>query len=225
MTEDSLDTDRRYHVKVVLLGSAGSGKTCLVTRLMEGIFTGNETASVGCAFMAKSFHIKDVEICLGIWDTCGQERYESLMRIYYQNAAVAIVCHDLTVKTSYDKTSFWIKELRENTKESCEIYLVGTKLDLVEDETRSRVVDSEEVEKFAKEVGARVFETSSKTGHNIDELFQSVAEDYFNFGLNKMKARPKSIKLHEKQPEEMKDASTKSRCSCARGGDTSVVNS
>lgn len=39
-----MDSDRRIHVKVVLLGRTHSGKSCLVKRYMEGNFEGDQLA-------------------------------------------------------------------------------------------------------------------------------------------------------------------------------------
>ena len=44
-------------------------------------------------------------------DTAGSERYQSMSRIYYRGAKAAIVCYDLTDKTSYEKAQFWVDEL------------------------------------------------------------------------------------------------------------------
>ena len=40
----------------------------------------------------------DTRITLGIWDTAGSERYESMSRIYYRGTAAAVVCYDCFIK-------------------------------------------------------------------------------------------------------------------------------
>ncbi|PIK52821.1 putative ras-related protein [Apostichopus japonicus] len=150
-------------------------------------------------------------------DTCGQERYEALTRIYYQNAAAAIVCYDVTDLASFEKTSFWINELKEYNNEAAQIYLVGTKADLVEKDIKQRAVELSVVEALAKDVGAVTFETSSKTGENIKTLFQKIAEDFVSMGLHRKK-RVKSIKLHQNTPtEDSIGLSKKSGCRCTGG--------
>ena len=47
-------------------------------------------------------------------DTAGSERYEAMSRIYYRGARGAIVCYDLTDKTSYERAKFWVNELKNN---------------------------------------------------------------------------------------------------------------
>ncbi|KAG8008444.1 Ras-related protein Rab-24, partial [Nibea albiflora] len=84
---------------------------------------------------------------------------------------------DLTDSSSFQRARFWVKEL-QNCEEHCKIYLCATKNDLVEGDRSLRQIDYHDAQDFAEEIGAQHFETSSKTGNNVDELFQKVAEDY-----------------------------------------------
>jgi len=166
----------KVDIKVVLLGKHSVGKTCLVERYLHGKFKDGTVTTVGAAFGAKKLTISGKEVTLGIWDTAGQERYESMSRIYYRSAKATIVCFDLTDPKSFDKVKFWVDELLGN-EEGCDIYVVGTKLDLVQEGTE-RGRTPEEVKDYAKKIDAKIFETSSKTGQGIDELFQDIAETY-----------------------------------------------
>jgi Ras-related protein Rab-24 len=47
-------------------------------------------------------------------DTAGSERYEAMSRIYYRGARAAVLCFDLTDRSSFDKLRFWIGELRQH---------------------------------------------------------------------------------------------------------------
>jgi len=166
----------KVDVKVVLLGKHSVGKTCLVERYLHGKFKDSTVATVGAAFGAKKLNVGGKEVTLGIWDTAGQERYESMSRIYYRSAKATIVCFDLTDSKSFDKVKFWVDELLQS-EEGCDIYVIGTKLDLVKEGTE-RGRSAQEVKEFATKISAKVFETSSKTGEGIEELFRDIAETY-----------------------------------------------
>jgi len=166
----------KVDVKVVLLGKHSVGKTCLVERYLHGKFKDSTVATVGAAFGAKKLVVSGKEVTLGIWDTAGQERYESMSRIYYRSAKATIVCFDLTDSKSFDKVKFWVEELLTN-EEGCDIYVVGTKLDLIQEGTE-RGRSASEVKEYSLKIGAKVFETSSKSGDGIDELFHDIAETY-----------------------------------------------
>lgn len=90
------------------------------------------------------------------------------------------MCYDLTDTTSFEKARFWVNELRE-AEENCKIYLCGTKLDLIDDHLKSRVVDYHDTVDYGNEIDAVVYETSSKTNHNVRELFQKIADNYVPF--------------------------------------------
>ncbi|KAI1903575.1 hypothetical protein AGOR_G00028590 [Albula goreensis] len=170
----------RVDAKVVMLGKESVGKTSLVERFVHHRFlVGPYQNTIGAAFVARQVQVGDKVVTLGIWDTAGSERYEAMSRIYYRGAKAAIVCYDLTDSSSFLRVKFWVKEL-QNCEEHCKIYLCGTKNDLVENDRSMRQVDYHDVQDFADEIKAQLFETSSKTGSNVDELFQKVAEDFNN---------------------------------------------
>ncbi|XP_032125826.1 ras-related protein Rab-24 isoform X1 [Sapajus apella] len=169
---------QRVDVKVVMLGKEYVGKTSLVERYVHDRFlVGPYQNTIGAAFVAKVMSVGDRTVTLGIWDTAGSERYEAMSRIYYRGAKAAIVCYDLTDSSSFERAKFWVKELR-SLEEGCQIYLCGTKSDLLEEDRRRRRVDFHDVQDYADNIKAQLFETSSKTGQSVDELFQKVAEDY-----------------------------------------------
>ncbi|KAI1898244.1 hypothetical protein AGOR_G00070340 [Albula goreensis] len=190
---------QRVDAKVVLLGKEYVGKTSLVERYVHKRFqTGPYQNTIGAAFVAKNIQVGDKVLTLGIWDTAGAERYESMSRIYYRGACAAIVCYDLTDSSSFSRLKFWVKEL-QNCEQQCKIYMCGTKSDLIEGDRSLRQVDYHDTLDYAEEVKAELFETSSKTGRNVDELFQKVAEDYYNNTAFQVMEGASVILLKERQ--------------------------
>jgi len=167
----------KVDVKVVLLGKATVGKTCLVERFLHGKFRDSTVATVGAAFGARRVTVAEKQVTLGVWDTAGQERYESMSKIYYRSARAAIVCYDLNDEKSYEKVKFWVDELQTN-EEGCEIYIVGTKGDLLEQSGLPRRPPADEVAAFGKSIGAKVFETSAKSGVGVEDLFYEIARSF-----------------------------------------------
>ncbi|KAA8586525.1 hypothetical protein FQN60_000361 [Etheostoma spectabile] len=190
-------TAMRVDAKVVMLGKESVGKTSLVERYVHHRFLVGPYQN----------------------DTAGSERYEAMSRIYYRGARAAIVCYDLTDSSSFQRARFWVKEL-QNCEEHCKIYLCGTKSDLVGEDRSLRQIDYHDTQDFADgnyslavinlllhwflywyftEIGAQHFETSSKTGNNVDELFQRVAEDYNSTALQYMSAEETGVDLGQKK--------------------------
>ena len=73
-----------------------------------------------------------------IWDTSGSERYRSIVIGHYRSAVGALLIFDLTDRESFDCIDHWLKELRENCDENCEIALVANKIDLINDDPNLR---------------------------------------------------------------------------------------
>ncbi|XP_066470289.1 ras-related protein Rab-24 [Tiliqua scincoides] len=189
---------QRVDAKVVMLGKEYVGKTSLVERYVHNRFlVGPYQNTIGAAFVAKVMPVGGRTVTLGIWDTAGSERYEAMSRIYYRGAKAAIVCYDLTDSSSFQRAKFWVNEL-QNFEANCRIYLCGTKSDLLEEDRRRRGIDFHDVQDYADEIKAELFETSSKTGQNVDELFQKVAEDYVQFTSFQEMTEDKGVDLNQK---------------------------
>ncbi|PRP76541.1 RAB24, member RAS oncogene family [Planoprotostelium fungivorum] len=165
----------KVDVKVVLLGKHSVGKTCLVERFLRGKFKENTVATVGAAFGAKKMDVNGREVTIGVWDTAGQDRYESMSRIYYRSAKAALVCYDLTDLQSFEKVKLWVDELQQN-EEECAIYIVGTKSDGVDVGALPR----RDMQEYAKQINGFMFDTSAKSGDGIEEIFQHIAEAHVN---------------------------------------------
>lgn len=159
--------------KVVLLGSCAVGKTCLLARYIHGHFISKTSTTVCGAFASK----KEDGVTLGIWDTAGSEQYATMSRMYYRKARAAIVCYSIIDRETFDRARYWISELLA-TEEDCQIYLCGTKVDLVIQDESRREVSKETARTLADDLSAGFFETSSKTGESIDALFSKIARDF-----------------------------------------------
>ncbi|KAK9909648.1 hypothetical protein WJX75_005576 [Coccomyxa subellipsoidea] len=123
----------KVDLKVVLLGQQSVGKSCLVDRYINSIFENTPKNTIGAAFAAKKIKVHSGRVVsLGIWDTAGAERFESLSRMYYNGAKAAILCFDPCDRKSFDKLKFWVEEVRE-TQPDCRIYIALTKCDQLEE--------------------------------------------------------------------------------------------
>ena len=79
--------------KMIVIGDAGVGKSCLTTKAAKGIFDDAYSATVGFEFLTFNVRIDGKVIKLQIWDTCGQEIYRSLITSFYKNSSLAIIVY------------------------------------------------------------------------------------------------------------------------------------
>uniref|UniRef100_A0A0G4HK55 Uncharacterized protein n=1 Tax=Chromera velia CCMP2878 TaxID=1169474 RepID=A0A0G4HK55_9ALVE len=162
---------RTFHFKLVLLGDASVGKSCLVCRFAKEEFYEFQEPTIGAAFMTQSVNLGDCITKFEIWDTAGQERYRSLAPMYYRGASAAVVVYDITNKESFEGAKSWVSELQSLHPSDVVIALAGNKEDL----DGQRMVERETAEAYAQESGVLFLETSAKTGNNVKELFVEIA--------------------------------------------------
>jgi GTPase SAR1 family protein len=62
-------------VKVVLVGDAKVGKSCILARFVQETFDRNMLATIGTAFLAKVTVTSDGPVRLQLWNTAGQEKF------------------------------------------------------------------------------------------------------------------------------------------------------
>lgn len=161
-------------IKVILVGNAAVGKTCLISSFLSQPFDNQVNSTV-----APSYNCADITradgrtVSLQVWDTAGQERYHSVGKLFYRDADVAIVCYDAQNKESFDAIPMWISSIREEV-ENVKVCLVLTKCDLLE---QSEIKQNEmEANGVAVQYGAeRVFITSAKENIGVKSLFNDVA--------------------------------------------------
>ena len=85
----------------------------------------------------------------------------------------------------------WLSEIRQHANEDVRVYLVGNKNEMIE----SREIGEEESEKFKVDNGiSYVFETSAKTGSNVEQLFTFVAKDLYLNAKGGGEKRRESVK-------------------------------
>ena len=101
--------------KVVLVGESGVGKTSIINRYVENYFNPNSESTTGASFASKivTFDKFQKSIKFEIWDTAGQEKYRALTKIFFKNAAIAILVYDITIPDSfYELKNFWYDQVK-----------------------------------------------------------------------------------------------------------------
>ena len=165
--------------KVVLIGESGVGKTCIISRYITGSFDSNTTSTNGASYCSKNVKYENLgkNLLLDIWDTAGQEKYKSLTKFFYKDAAVAILVYDITRRESFDSIrDYWYGQVQENGSKNIVLGIAGNKCDLYENEA----VPEQEAREFADKIGA-IFElTSAQNNTGINELFQNVGNKYLD---------------------------------------------
>ena len=177
-----------YSFKMIVVGDAGVGKSCLTSKASKGIFEETYAATIGFEFLAFNVKINDKVVKLQIWDTCGQEIYRSLISSFYKNSSLAMMVYAINNKESFTHIESWLKEVKLQSNPDVKIFLIGNKSDLEEE----RKVSKEEANIFKEENSINFFsETSAKSGINAKEVFIEAAKllysEHLKYKENKRK--------------------------------------
>ncbi|CAG2104306.1 unnamed protein product, partial [Medioppia subpectinata] len=178
-----------YLLKIILIGDSGVGKTSLMRRYTDGIYSEGTASTIGVDFKIKTITVNSKRVKLQIWDTAGQERFKSIVSNYYRGANGLIVVFDLLNKESFDHLDIWIKDLqKKNATVGSEIIILGNKVD----EKEHVQVTKEDVLPFLKKYSiphSNYYEVSAKENLEVETAFvnmtSSLVEKFDKFGNGK----------------------------------------
>ena len=164
-----------YLFKLLVLGKESVGKTCLVDAWCQRPFRSSFNSTVGVDFDAKRVLIDNFIIKNHIWDITGQQKFASIVSVYYTKCAGAFIVFDVCNKQSFFNIDYWIQEIKsKNNNLPVPMIIVGTKTD-----KNNRKVTYEKATLFAKDRGLQYIETSAKNNENIEESFKLLIDEIY----------------------------------------------
>ena len=166
-----MSVKKEFMYKILLLGDISVGKTCILTRYSDNTFREEHFVTVGLDFIKKSVNLDNGKtVNIQIWDTAGQDRFKSITKNYYKGAHGIILIYDVTTRKTFDNVRKWIDTIKEEVSDKVNVILVGNKID----NNDNRKVTTEEGQKIANEYKLPFYETSAKTGDNINKAFNDL---------------------------------------------------
>eukprot|EP00929_Paragymnodinium_shiwhaense_P082706 TRINITY_DN43720_c0_g1_i1.p1 TRINITY_DN43720_c0_g1~~TRINITY_DN43720_c0_g1_i1.p1 ORF type:complete len:228 (-),score=50.22 TRINITY_DN43720_c0_g1_i1:418-1101(-) len=157
-------------VKLLIIGEAEVGKTSLMVRFLDGSFSASQMMTVGVDFRKKDvLRPSGKTVRMQIWDTAGQEIYRTISNMYYRGASGVLLVYDCTRDSSFLKVGEWCTQVQEQCPPGVPIVLVGNKAEPESD--IAKAVSTEDGQDFAARNGMLFFETSAKSGMNVEDAF------------------------------------------------------
>ena len=171
---------KRTKFNLSILGETQVGKTCILSVYKGVNFNEKNLSTIGMDTFLDLVNIEGQEYKFKIFDTNGQERYNSISSSTIKFADGFLVVFSVDKKSSFEKIVNWIKVI-ENSVDIREkaVILVGNKIDKSE-----REVSNEEALSFAKRKKLKYYETSAKTGFNIKEVFNEIYKDIYLLNID-----------------------------------------
>jgi small GTP-binding protein len=159
--------------KVVFVGDSRVGKTTIIyQRTHTDTHDGNST--VGCTVEQAIEEVSGRSLALNLWDTAGQEQFNSLIPAYLRNAHAVIVVYDVMSPESFESVPRWVTIAKDILDSRYVLAIVANKTDLFKLETDA-AVDFDSARTYASEINAQFFQVSGKTGDGIAPLFSEIA--------------------------------------------------
>ena len=197
-------SDNRY--KVVLLGESDVGKRELMLGFTEVKFSPNFVNIQSSHYTLKTLAFQDGKsVTLEIWDTAGQEKFCSLAKIYYKDAKVVILVYDITSEKSFTELKeYWYEQVKLDGRKDVIFVLVANKNEFYQ----QMQVTYEEVEEFAKSIGAGFFCNSSLSNSGINEMFNYIGKKLLNPNYDIYEENNKAKEEYEKKRKERMNLKT-----------------
>ena len=158
---------------ILLIGDPGVGKSCLLMRFTDNLFTENYISTIGVDFKIRTLEVNEKKVKLQIWDTAGQERFRTITSSYYRGSQGIIIVYDVTNHQSFENVKNWLKEIELYSSENTNKLLIGNKSDL----TSVKTVDYASANELANKLGIPFFETSAKETRGVEEAFLALVVD------------------------------------------------
>ncbi|EAR86873.1 Ras family small GTPase (macronuclear) [Tetrahymena thermophila SB210] len=169
-------TEQYKIMKVAQIGGGYTGKSSLYLRYLQGEFIDNPNY-IGVEFYTKTIKIAEEQIKFQFWDCHLNEKIYSLYQNYFKQCSIVMISYDITNRYSFDRAQLWCKDYNQKKLNKVALLaLIGNKCDL----EQQRQVSYQEGKHIAKSLGMLFFEVSSKTGYQVNELFESLISYVIN---------------------------------------------
>ncbi|XP_048457012.1 dnaJ homolog subfamily C member 27 isoform X4 [Rhincodon typus] len=147
------ENKKPLRVKVISLGSAEVGKSCIIKRYCEKRFVPKYLATIGIDYGVTKVQVRNE---------------------FYKDTQGVILVYDVGLKDSFDALEGWLTEMKQElgphgNMENIVFIVCANKVDC----GKRRMIDESEGRLWAESRGFQYFETSAQSGEGINEMFQA----------------------------------------------------
>ena len=162
---------QKIKLKLIVLGDEFSGKSSILHRYKNKDFILNNSSTIGVDFVTSTINHNNNEYTLHIWDTSGQEKFNSIITSYYRNIIVALLVFDLSNNESFLNLSKWLDNIKCYCNSNVIVKLIGNKCDKKIEVSRDAIND------LCFDYNIKYIEVSAKDNINIDYIFNAVIDE------------------------------------------------
>lgn len=160
--------------KICLLGSFSVGKTSLIRRYVDSLFSDKYLTTVGVKIDKKQLQVDGKDLSLIIWDIAGEDDFTSIRTAYLRGMAGYIIVIDATRPHSYE-TALAIHDMVKANAGILPAIFALNKADLKQEWQ----LDAQQL-KHLQQLGYPVIETSAKQDIGVEAMFLQLVKQWGN---------------------------------------------
>ena len=170
--------DAVVHLKIIILGDSGTGKTTIIRRYIKGEFEPNIIATIVPLYSSKVLIINGTKYQFNIWDIPGQDRNPIITHTFVNDTHGIIYACEVNNKNSRENLKKWEQSIKNCISiEKIPRIIVENKCDLLGDESHYND-NINSLKTYAKELGcSHFFRTSALNGYNVDKALKSLINE------------------------------------------------
>jgi len=163
----------KNELRLVVLGSAGVGKTAVTLRFVSGVFVERYDPTIEDSYR-KTASIDGKEVMLEILDTAGTDQFTALRDLYMKLGNAFLFVYSVTSKNSMAELDTIYESLMRNREDEPPILLLANKTDMP---SERHMVSKEDGQALSKKFNNCSFmEISALSSHNIESAFNIAAK-------------------------------------------------
>ena len=155
--------------KICLLGAFSVGKTSLIQRYVNKLFSDKYLTTVGVKIDKKQVTVGSTDLTLMVWDIAGEDDFTSIRSAHLRGLSGYIVVIDGTRKNSFDVALALHKRIKTELGDVAAVFALN-KADL----KAQWVINHEHIHALAQ-LSYPVIETSAKLDQGVEDLFMGLA--------------------------------------------------
>lgn len=157
--------------KICMLGASGVGKTSLVRRFVQSIYSEKYHSTLGVKIDKKTISLGERELTLLLWDLQGEDEHFKIRSSFLRGASGFLLVVDATRHETL-VTAFSIQQMVERELGPMPFLVLLNKNDL----TESIEIGDEEIADFKQKYDWQILRTSAKSGEHVEEAFQRLGQ-------------------------------------------------
>lgn len=155
--------------KICMLGAFAVGKTSLINRYVNSIFSEHYITTIGVKIDKKSISANGIDMSLVLWDVYGEDNHQSVLPSYLRGMAAYVLVVDPSRPATFTSASN-LHQLVLETIGPRPFVLALNKSDIKSDWEIDQAIFDE-----LNEAALATLETSAKNDINVEETYQTLA--------------------------------------------------